>query len=571
MGRRHNNASYIKRFIKYLYPHMGGELLLFLLMVITSAGSLATPYILKIIIDDIFPKGNYTQLVWILLVLVVIYVVRILCAICTDVLFARISLRIIAAIRGDILRNILSRPIHFFRQVKPGDILFTVMNDVQNIQSAVSVLVLTFTTDLLTVIGIVIMLALLNLKLTIISFLILPIVILSIRKFTPLLQANFRKSQDLQEMLNNFVLEKIRNIRVVRSYNTAGYEQNNLDRLQQQDIHINTKNALLSSLNSNTTVFLVAIGPIIVLMYGGKAIFEGLLTIGALIAFIQYLNRLYSPAMNIMNSYNSFTKALVSMERVSKYMDDEQPAEADGFPTPDFQSIKFEHVSFVANKKIILEDVSLRFEKGKIYGIIGPSGSGKSTISSLLCDFIQPTSGHILLDDEVPVSTLSNWQESLGLIEKENQLFSHTILENVKYGTFDAVVEEVYLAAARAGLEDVWNDLPEGMDTLINENGTTLSDGQKQRISIARALTRRAKVIIFDEATAALDVQLEHRIISNLKTYHKDAVIIIITHRLQSLRSVDYVYVVNNGSIANEGAPEQFTNISQPNHMTDVQ
>lgn len=570
MVAKQHKASYLKRFIRYLYPHIGLELLIFFLMIISSAGSLATPYILKIIIDDIFPKGNYIQLVWILAGLVVIYVVRILCSVCIDLFYARVSLRIVAAIRSDILRNILARPMSFFRQAQPGDILFTVMNDVQNIQAAVSVLVLTFMTDLLTVIGIIIMLALLNLKLTLISFLILPLMIFSIRKFTPLLQANFRKSQDLQELLNNFVLQGIRNIRVVRSYNTAAHEQDKLHALQQQDIRIGSRNALLGSLNSNTTVFLVAIGPVLVLMYGGKAVFEGLLTVGALIAFIQYLNRLYAPTMNIMNSYNNFTKALVSMERVSKYLDDSHPATKDRIPVPDFQTISLEQVSLTDNEKHILDDVNMRFEKGKIYGIIGPSGSGKSTICNLLCDFVQPTAGKVLLDDRIPVHHLADWHQSLGLIEKENQLFSQTIFENIRYGSFDAAMDEVREAAARAGLMEVLQDLPEGINTVINENGTMLSDGQKQRISIARAFVRKAKLIVFDEATAALDVQLEDHVIAGLRAHCQDAVIIIITHRLQSLRAVDYVYSVANGRVAKEGPPEEFSMITHSNYATDA-
>lgn len=552
------NTSYIKRFIRYLRPHIGGEVLLLLMMLIASAGSLATPYILKIIIDDIFPKGNYSQLITILFILVVIYLIRIICSIFTDLLYARISQRVIAAIRADVLNTILTRPILFFREVKPGDLLFTVMNDVQNIQVAVSSFVLTFTSDLLTVIGIMIMLAILNLKLTAISLLILPAVIFSIRKFTPHLQSNFKSIQELQERLNNFVLEKIKNIRVVRSYNATKFEQDNLSELQQQDIRTNTRNAVLSSLNTNITVFLVAIGPVIVLMYGGKAVFQGALTIGSLIAFIQYLNRLYAPSMNIMNSYNRFAKALVSMERVSKYLPGNFPEKSGTLRTPDFQSITFKNVSFSINDSQILHEINLRFEKGNIYGIIGPSGSGKSTIASLLCDFIRPATGEILLDGEVPVSYLSDWQDSLGLIEKENQLFSISILENIRYGSFEASDPEVLKAAADAGLMEFVENLPDGFDTSINESATSLSDGQKQRISIARAFLKKANVIIFDEATASLDIKLEQQIISSLRKNHRDAIVIIITHRLQSLRHVDYVYNIENGSVVYEGVPDAF-------------
>ena len=552
------NASYVKRFIRYLRPHIGGEVLLLLMMLVASAGSLATPYILKIIIDDIFPKGNYSQLITVLFILVIIYLVRIICSIFTDLLYARISQRVIAAIRADVLNTILARPISFFREVKPGDLLFTIMNDVQNIQVAVSSFVLTFISDLLTVIGIMIMLAILNLKLTAISLLILPAVIISIRKFTPHLQSNFRNIQELQELLNNFVLEKIKNIRVVRSYNATKIEQDNLSKLQEEDIKANTTNAVLSSLNTNVTVFLVAIGPVIVLMYGGRAVFEGALTIGSLIAFIQYLNRLYSPSMNIVNSYNKFAKALVSMERVSKYLPDDVPETSGAITTPDFQHITFRNVSFTIDDSSILQEVNLRFETGNIYGVIGPSGSGKSTISSLLCDFIQPTTGEILLDEEVPVASLSDWQHSLGLIEKENQLFSIPIRENIRYGSFDASDADVLEAAAAAGLTEVIGNLPEGFNTSINGSATFLSDGQKQRISIARAFLKKPKVIIFDEATASLDIKLEEEIIESLRKHHNDAVVIIITHRLQSLRHVDYVYNIENGFVVKQGAPDAF-------------
>ncbi|MBW8683149.1 ABC transporter ATP-binding protein [Chitinophaga rhizophila] len=558
METRKPDPAYVKRFIRYLRPHIGAEILLLLMMLVASAGSLATPYILKIIIDDIFPKGNYSQLITILVILVVIYLVRIICSLCTDLLYSRISQRVIAAIRTDVLNAIFNRPILFFREVKPGDLLFTVMNDVQNIQVSVSSFALTFTLDLLTVIGIMIMLAILNLKLTAISLVILPAVIFSIRKFTPHLQSNFRDIQELQERLNNFVLEKIRNIRVVRSYNATRFEQDNLAALQQKDIQINTRNAVLSSLNTNITVFLIAVGPVVVLMYGGKAVFEGALTIGSLIAFIQYLNRLYTPSMNIMNSYNKFTKALVSMERVSRYLPEEQPGKQSAVKTPAFSSITFRNVSFSIEEAKILEEVNMRFDRGNIYAIIGPSGSGKSTLSGLLCDFIQPTAGEILLDEEVPLSYLSDWQHSLGLIEKENQLFSISIMENIRYGSFQASDQEVLKAAAAAGLSEFVGNLPDGYNTNINESATSLSDGQKQRISIARAFLKKANVIIFDEATASLDVKLEQQIIESVRKHHQDAIIIIITHRLQTLRYVDYVYNIENGVVVQEGPPNAF-------------
>ena len=548
---RRNNIYLVEKFLKFLYPYVGKEIIIFLLLIITSAGSLATPYVLKVIIDSIFPRGNYQQLVSILTMLIGIYILRIVCEMISEILYKKIGEQIVADIRSEIIANILNRPIAFFQEVTSGEVLFAIMNDVNIIQEALSSLILSFLNDLFTITGILIMLFYLNYKLAIINVLAIPLIIISIRYFTPRIQKSFRVVQELEELLNNYVMEKLKNIRVIKSYNSLDFEKGKLRDIQSSIVSAHVNNTLLSAMNRNIITLFVAVGPVIVLLLGGKSVLEGTMSIGALIAFIQYLNRLYSPSISIINSYTYLTKTLVSMDRIDRYMSEaEQAAPAIAqHKVDDFDKITLRNVSLQAAGKPILRHINMTFEKGKVYGMIGPSGAGKSSVVNLLCRFAEPTEGEILLDDRIPLSAVSNWNAHLGLVEKENQLFNGTIHHNIMYGVNRESGRGLDDAIAHSQLDAVIQGLPEGLDTVINNNGSALSDGQKQRISLARVFVSNPRLIILDEATASLDTVLEKMILENIRELYKNAIVIIITHRLSALHHFDHVYKLSHGAL----------------------
>lgn len=544
------SGSLIKKFSRYFRPYLFLEISLILLLIVSSVGSLATPYALKIIIDDIFPHGNLHDLVVLLSILVGIYVIRIVSTVFSDILQVKISQKIVSDIRYDMLRNLLNRPIEFYKRVNSGEILYIFMNDVHNIQNALSSLIILLLNDGLTLIGIVVMLGILNLKLTLISLLCLPIILFSLKKFTPILQESFKKVQQMEESLNVFFIERLKNIRVIKSFNTFLYELQKLSSIQSGLLGAYLRSIKVSSLNSNIITFFVAIGPIIVLIMGGKDVFSGVMTIGALIAFIQYLNRLYAPTINIMKSYDQLTKALVSMERVIDYIEEEKDATCalqEGKTNEELkiETISLNRLSLNFDGKKVLENIEMTFEAGKIYGITGPSGSGKSSIINLLCGFLEPSEGEILVNNRIPVHKIPAWTSHVGLIEKENQLFSGSILENLLYGSFSSSRENIDFAIECGRFKSVLEDLESGENTQINDGGSMLSDGQKQRISIVRALLKKPALMIFDEATSSLDSKLELEIIDKLKLHYKDSIIIIITHRLSSVKSFDHVYDIS--------------------------
>ncbi|MCW3464496.1 ABC transporter ATP-binding protein [Chitinophaga nivalis] len=549
-----------RKFNKYLKPYHRHQLLLLLLLITSSAGALVTPYALKIIIDGVFQKGQYSDLVQILFMLVGVYILRIACTIFIEIIYTKVSSGIIASIQQDMVKCIMHKPIDFFRTTQSGDILYTLQSDVNNIQTSFLSNLVSYLIDLLTVIGITIMLLVLNVNLTVISLLLVPLIVFTLRAFTPLLQERFKKIQLENERLSNFFIEKIRNNRLIKSYNTYTHELNKLRSIHSSIVSANVRSAIISASNSSTLTFLVAIGPIFILAYGGKNVFSGTMTIGALIAYIQYLNKLYSPMVNITNGYNGFSKAIVSMKRVEAYIEAIPDATTPPLTTQDpaCENICFEQVSLHINGTAILDNISLQFEKGKIYGLIGPSGSGKSTIINLLCGFMQPTSGKVSIDNEKSIHQLPGWHNRLGLVERENQLFHDSILENVRYGGVANSEEKAAMAIASAQLSGVIDKLPEGWHTMVTDTGGTLSDGQKQRIAIARAMARDNQLIIMDEATASIESLLEKKILEALREQYKDSIIIIVTHRMESMQLMDYIYEIEEGTVKYAGQPASF-------------
>lgn len=543
-----NSWQLTKIFIQYLKPYLGKELLVLLLLVIGSVSALVTPYLLKIIIDDIFPNGEYRDLVNILLFLLGVYVVRITVMILTDILYTKISRSIVSDIRADMVSNLLNRSILFFKKANSGELVWKHTDDIENIQRAISSLILNFLNNTLTIIGILIMLGFLDVQLTLLSLLILPLIFLSIKKFTPIIQKSFEKIQNNQGELNNYLLEKIRNIRVVKSYGSYAYELSKLRTLQDKIISLYTINARLSSFNKNIVTFLVATGPIIVLAVGGSKVFSGVMTLGSLIAFMQYLNKLFSPTINIMDSYTQFNNAIVSMRRVLEFLTPLQN-KGDSILNIDVRQIDFKSVGLQIGKSQILFDINLTFESGKVYGIKGASGSGKSSLLNLICGFINPSSGKIFVNNEHSIKNLKNWEENIGLIEKENQLFSDSIINNIKYGNFGRTDVEVLEAIELASLSSVIDNLDNHGEADVNETGTMLSDGQKQRVSIARAILKKPKIILLDEATSSLDSKLETFIIDNIKRHCKESIIIIVTHNPSSIRKCDIVFEIKNKKI----------------------
>lgn len=534
----------LKRFSKYINPYIKDEIILFILIILSSLGSLAMPYILKVIIDDIFPKGAYTDLLVVLFFLIGITALQIVFSMVSDVMSIKISKKIASDIREDVFKNILSKDLSFFKNAKVGEIVFTLMNDVDNIQQVISSLLIRSAKNILVLVGVTVMLFILDYKLAFISIGFIPLVILILKMFTPHVKNNFVEIQQMEGDLNNYLVEKIKNIRVIKSYSTFKVEIKSLKKRHNAIISKYSRGVFISTLNTSISAFVMTLASITVLLYGGYHVFQGAMSIGVLIAFIQYLNRLFTPTIEIVTTSNQFAKSIISMKRVSSYFNDENFEEEVSSERNEVEEIAFNNVSLDFEGVKVIKNINITFRQGNTYVLYGNSGSGKSSIINLLCDFITPSSGTITINSEM-IKKCFFWKNEFCLIEKENQIFHDSLQNNIKYGydnskfSIDEIIKLVQL-------EDVVSKLESGVETIVSLNGGTMSDGQKQRISIGRAINKAPSVFIFDESTSSLDGELEKEIVGKIRYLFPKSIIIIISHRIETFALADYIYKMHN-------------------------
>ena len=551
----------ILRFLSYLKPYWLKETLLFTLMIFGSVASLASPYILKLIIDKAFPSKDFEYLIKILVILFTINIGRIVATFASDYLYALVSNYIMRDMRMDLFRHLIRLPMNFFDKNKTGDMLHRINNEINTIQNIVTGSVLRFVNNSLTIIGITIALIWLNYKLFLIAMLAVPFILVNTLWFQPKIQRVIKLSREKDSDILSFLVERFESIKLIKSYLTYDFEQNKLFQHIKKLINLNVKNVVLTSTTRNISTFLISFSPLLILYWGGRQIMLSAMTIGSLVAFLQYLNRLYNPMRDLMSLYFDFVRASVSMNRVFEFLG--TPDEKAGNNSADSfrigKKIIFDNVSFSFDgQNKVLNNLNIEFETGKKYALVGQSGCGKSTLVNLLCRFYETNSGKILIDgrnsNQIQLNTL---RSRIGLISQESMLFHDSIRENIGYGNINLPDSKINEAAKISGIYDHIMALNEGFDSMVGDKGTKLSGGQKQRIAIARALLKDSDVIILDEATSGLDSESEKKVFDKLVQIYKNKAMIFISHRLSTVKNVDEIICMYEGRIIERGSYEE--------------
>jgi ABC-type bacteriocin/lantibiotic exporter with double-glycine peptidase domain len=552
-------AEAIRYFLAFLRTYWLSELALLGLMILSSACSLATPYFLKIVIDTVFPQHDYTLLGQILLLLVGIYAVRIGSDYVSDRLYIWISTNMLADIRTALFGRVLHYPLDFFGDNGSGELLHRLDAEVGRIQQALSQNVTRLLNNLFTILGLALMLSLLNVGLFFISLVVYPFIVVTIRYFSPKLRIAYDRMTRKESDIHNFLSERLNNIKLIKIYNAYAFETGRLRDKQTELTDINKAAIHLSSLNRNVATFWIALGPVLVLWRGGTDVMNGALTMGALVAFLQYLNRLYNPSIDIIHLYNDLQRIFVSMNRLYELVQHTTVPNAGTLrqlPGP-VRQVRFEEVHFAHQDKIVLEACSLTFRAGCEYALVGASGCGKSTLMSLLCRFQQPNQGTIYLNDTpIEAFDLFAWADCVTLVSQDTQLLRDSVLENVRYNSL-ADLPGVERAMHITGVDRQVRHLKKGMHTLVGERGSTVSGGQSQRIALARALLKPGRILILDESTAAIDSASEHEILHRLRQAGLYDIIIFISHRLSTIRTVDEVVYLDGGRVAERGSHQE--------------
>ena len=548
-------------FLKFLKPYWIQESVVFVLMILGTVSSLAFPYIIKIIIDDVFPNKDYELLIFILLLLLGVTVGNIIIGFCSNYLFAWINNRIMLNIRSHLFNHLIQLPLSFYDRNKSGDIVYRMSNEVDRIQSFITSSALSLVHSLLTLLGLTVALCWLNWQLFLASVIVIPFLVLNIRYFQPKIKDITERGRKKGSEVMSYLIERFETVQLIQVYNAYNYENNRLWSQLNDLLDINMQNVTYSGAMRSISRFLTSLTPAIILGWGGHKVMLGVMSLGALVAFLQYLSRLFAPFRNLNHLYVELIRVSVSMKRVFEFLEIDIQKTTDGSAASPFsfqKEIVFANLNFGYNGQSVLQDFNLRLEKGKIYALVGTSGCGKSSLVNLLCRFYELNTGVITVD-HTPITNIKLYdlREHIGLVTQENQIFHDTVWDNIRYSKPESTPEEINRAIRLTGLNGFIEKAEDGALTLIGDRGNTLSVGQRQRIAIARAILRDSDILILDEATSALDSESEGEIIANLQDLYEDKTMIVISHRLSTIQQVDEVICLDEGRVVEQGAHEE--------------
>jgi ATP-binding cassette subfamily B protein len=468
--------------------------------------------------------------------------------------------RTMVRLRSDVEDKVHRMPLSYFDSRQRGEVLSRVTNDVDNIQSSLSLTIAQLLTSVLTVVAVLVMMLTISPLLTLITVLTLPLSLLATRAIARRSQRQFVAQWRNTGRLNAHIEETYSGFTVVKTFGHREIAEDKFRELNGEVYQASFWAQFLSGLVSPATTFIGNLSYVAVAVVGGIQVATGQITLGSIQAFIQYVRQFNQPLTQVAAMYNTLQSGIASAERVFDLLDaDEQPPDP---PTPvpvdprGLGRVEFDHVHFAYRPGTpVIEDLSLVAEPGSTVAIVGPTGAGKTTLVNLLMRFYEVDAGRILIDD-VDISELRrhDLRSRIGMVLQDTWLFAGTIYKNIAYGRPDATEAEVIDAAKAAHVDRFVHTLPKGYDTVVNDDGGNISAGEKQLITIARAILARPRLLILDEATSSVDTRTELLIQQATAELRRDRTSFIIAHRLSTIRDADMILVMEAGRIVERGS-----------------
>lgn len=461
----------------------------------------------------------------------------------------------------------------YHNQTQTGKIMARVTGDIELIQGLIQGQLVTFISDIVTLIAVIGMLFFMEWRIALCIAALIPFYVISYLSFLRHIREVSQEQRRLWDEMLGKLAEKISGIGVVKAFVREDYETKNFMgsvqakfNVDMRQVHLNRRLGLVSGVIS-------AVGTGLVYAYGGSLVQQGQLTTGVLVALTFYIGYVFNPAVRVIDFNNSLQWALAAMDRVFQTLDTRPDIEdkPDALPLPDIRGkVEFDHVcfSYVEGKNAI-DDVTLAVEPGEIVALVGHSGAGKSTLMNLLMRFYDPTEGSVKVDgNDLRDVRIESLRRKIAMVAQENVLFSVSILENVKYGNPQAEDDAAIEACKTADLHNFIMELPDGYETMIGEDGIKLSGGQKQRLALARALLTDPAILILDDVTSALDGETEARVQEALSRVMLGRTTFIIAHRLSSVVEADRIYVIEDGKVVDVGTHGEL--VDRPGIYQDI-
>jgi ATP-binding cassette subfamily B protein/subfamily B ATP-binding cassette protein MsbA len=528
------------------------------LVVVGALSQAGGPYLIGRAIDRYILRGDVPGLLWTMLILLGVYVAGTLATLGQIRQVGGVGQRVLASLRERIFDRLLRLPLRYFDRRPVGDLMSRVTNDVDTLNQLLSQGFTQLLGSFFSLIGIVVAMLLLDWRLALVCFTIIPVMLLVNVYFARRARRAFRTTRETVGDVTAGLQEEITGVREAQAFNRT---EANIARFRERNAANRTANVQAVAITSSFAPaidVLSTLATAVVIGYGGYLVVTGTLSVGLLAAFLIYVQQFFRPIQLASQVYTQAQAALAGGERIYNILDeDPEPPDPPGMPSLGTIEgrIEFEGVTFGYEPgRPVIHDVSFEIEPGQTVALVGPTGAGKTTIANLVPRFYDATGGSVRVDGrDVREVKRESLREGIATVLQEPFLFSGTVAENIGYGRQDAMREEVEAAARVASAHDFVSELPDGYDTVLGGGGGNLSQGQRQLLSFARAVLANPRILILDEATSNIDTRTEALIQRALGTLLEGRTSIVIAHRLSTIRTADLILVVADGRIAERG------------------
>lgn len=466
-------------------------------------------------------------------------------------------------VRDDFYSHLQKLPLQFFQKNRTGDLMSRATNDLSAVRMVVGPALMYSVNTLFATVLIMPLMATISWRLMLLAFLSMPLVASATHYFSKRIHDRFEKVQENFGNVSNRAQEALAGVRVIRAHTQEQSEMNRFREVNREYVNHNLSLIRISAVFQPMLQFFIGLGFIAVLWYGGHLTIQGRISIGQFVQFTLYLGYLVWPMIALGWVINLFQRGMASMGRMNSIMAAEPAIKDASSPRPVNEiagEIEFKNLTFNYERvgDAALDDVNLRIAPGQTIALVGPVGSGKSTLMNLIPRLLDADPGQVLIDgipiQEIPLTVL---RSSIGYVPQETFLFSESLADNIAFGVGAASREEIERCAEEAGIAEDIREFPKGYDTLVGERGITLSGGQKQRTTIARALLRRPKILMLDDALSAVDTYTEERILAHLRRIMVGRTSIISSHRVSTVKGADLIVVLDRGRIIERGTHEE--------------
>ncbi|UMZ74311.1 ABC transporter ATP-binding protein [Natranaerofaba carboxydovora] len=568
------SKNHYKLIKSYLISHKRKLFFAVLATIFVSLSALISPYLMKVAIDDYIIPGNFRGLTIVSILILLSYVLSWFSSYWQTYLAGWVGQDLVSSLRKDVFSHIKKLDLNFYNQRRTGEIMSRVTHDVNTLSELITGGFVHFVSDIFTLLGIIVIMFYLDISLTLIICLLIPFVMFIFFALGQKMRNAYHHVREEMARLNADVEENLSGIRTIKALNREQITQENFKKLSINNMKANLRAVGIFSLFFPAMNFSRVLGEALVLGYGGLQVIDGNMTVGVLAAFLSYVRRFFRPIMDLSQVFNTYQAAAAALDRINEYFN--IPAESSthnisltknkaynissNTSSNSFNfkgltgEIIFENVSFSYGRNLILDNFDLEVPPKTTSALVGASGAGKSTVINLLTRLYEPEKGKILLDGidikNIPPETL---RSQIGVVSQNVQLFDRSIEENIKYGTFGATLEEVKEAAQKTRAHDFIKDLPEGYKSTVGKEGIKLSGGQKQLISLSRVILKDPKILILDEPTSNVDTYTERLIINTIEKMLKDKTIILISHRISTIKAADEITFISNGKVEAKG------------------